>query len=58
MLSDGVIGEEGVGGEVDEGDGVMNEANQSSTTDVTRTVSTDSERCSLGWSWLVGLLLI
>ena len=29
VLSDGVIGEEGVGGEVDEGDGVMNEGNQS-----------------------------
>ena len=41
VLSDGVIGEQGVGGEEDEGDGVMNEGDESSTTRVTRTVLSD-----------------
>ena len=42
MLSDGILGEEGVGGEVDEGDEVINESDKSSTTRVTRTVLLDS----------------
>ena len=42
VLIDGAIGEEGVGGEVEEGNGVMNEGDQSSTTRVTRTVLMDS----------------
>ena len=36
VLGDGVTGEEGVGGEVDEGDGVVNEGNKTSTTRSTR----------------------
>ena len=51
MLSDGVIGEDGVGGDVDEGDGVMNEGDKSSTTRVTRTVLTDSDVVWQGVSW-------
>ena len=42
MFSDRVIGEEGVRGEVDEGDVVMNESDKSCTTRVTRTVLTVS----------------
>ena len=42
MPSDGVIGEEGVGGKTDDGDGVMNEGDKSSTIRITRTVLTDS----------------
>ena len=34
--------EKGVGGEVDEGDGVMNDGDKSSITRITRTVLTDS----------------
>ena len=51
VLSDGVIEEEEIGGEVDEGDGAMNEDNQSSTTHVTRTVLADSGVVSewVGW---------
>ena len=40
--SDGVIGEGGVGGHADEGDGMMNEGDKSSTTCITMTVFTDS----------------
>ena len=39
LLSDGVIGEEGIGGESDKGNGVMNECNNS-TNRVTSTVLT------------------
>ena len=43
MLSDGVIGEDGVGGEVDEGEGVMNDGdNNFSTTRIIRTILTDN----------------
>ena len=42
VLSDGVIGEKGVRVVVDEGEGVMNESDKSSTTQVTWTVLTDS----------------
>ena len=38
----GIIGVEEVGGEVDEGDGVKNEGDKSSTTRVTMMVLTDS----------------
>ena len=41
VLRDGVIGEKGVGGDADEGDGVMSDDDKSSTTRVTRTVLTD-----------------
>ena len=42
MLSYRDIGEEGVGGDADEGDGVMNEVGRSFTTCVTGTVLTDN----------------
>ena len=42
VLSDGVIGKEGVGGEMDEGDGVLNEGDKSSTICITRTDLTGS----------------
>ena len=42
VLSDEVIGEKGVGADVNEGDAVMNEGDKSSTTRVTRTVIMDS----------------
>ena len=41
LLSDRVVGEEGVGGEVEEVEGEMNEGDKSSTTRVTRTIFTD-----------------
>ena len=43
MLSNVVIGEEGVGGEVDESDGEMKEVDKSLTTPITRTVLTTAE---------------
>ena len=46
MLNIGIIGEEGVGEKADEGDGVMDEGDKSSTTCVTRTVFIDSGE---GW---------
>ena len=42
VLSDGVIGEEEVGGDADESDGVMNEGDKSFTICVIKTVLTDS----------------
>ena len=41
VLSHGVIGEKGVGGDADKSDRMMNEGDKSSTTRVTRTVLTD-----------------
>ena len=58
VLRDGVIGEEGVGWEMDEDDGMMNDGDKSSTTCVTMTVLADSCVCSLGMICLVGLWLI
>ena len=51
VLSHRVEREEGVGGEMDEGDGVMIEDENSSTTRVTRTVLTLGRICLVGF-WL------
>ena len=53
VLSDGVIEEEGNGGEVDEDDRVMNENDQSFSTHVTRTVLTDGVVVWEGVRWQV-----
>ena len=51
VLSDGVIREEGVGGEVDKGDRVINEGNQTSYTHVNSTALTDSGVACEGVGW-------
>ena len=53
LLGGGVTGEEGVCGEVGEGDGVVNEVNKSSTTCITRRVLTDSNVVWKGAGWQV-----
>ena len=57
VLGDGVIEEQDFEGDVDEGDGVMNEGDESSTTRVTRTVHTDSAVVWQRVCLLVGLRL-
>ena len=52
VLSDGVIGEEGVREEVREGDGVVNEDGPYGQD------GPSGQRCSLGCSWLAGFSLI
>ena len=51
VLGGGVTGEKGIGGEMGEGDGVVNEDDKSSTTRITRTIFTDSDAVREGVGW-------
>ena len=53
VLCSGVTGDEGVGGKVGEGNGLVNGGDKSSTTRVTRTVLTDSDVVWKGVIWQV-----